>query len=37
MLGGILQPFEAHMVLRGIKTLAMRFEKHSKNTQAVAE
>ena len=37
MLGGILQPFEAYMVLRGIKTLAIRFEKHSKNAQAVAE
>jgi len=37
MLGGILQPFEAYMVLRGLKTLEMRFEKHSRNAKAVAE
>jgi cystathionine gamma-synthase len=37
LLGGILQPFEAYLVLRGIKTLEVRFERHSKNAQAVAE
>ncbi|MEM0490629.1 MAG: PLP-dependent transferase, partial [Ignisphaera sp.] len=37
MFGGILQPFEAYMILRGIKTLEIRFEKHSKNAKAVAE
>jgi len=37
LLGGILQPFEAYMVLRGIKTLEVRFEKHSNNAMAVAE
>ncbi len=37
MLGGILQPFEAYMNYRGIKTLEIRFEKHSNNAKAVAE
>jgi len=37
MFGGILQPFEAYMILRGIKTLEIRFEKHSSNAKAVAE
>lgn len=37
MLGGILQPFEAYMILRGIKTLEIRFEKHSNNAKTVAE
>ncbi|MEM3926905.1 MAG: cystathionine gamma-synthase family protein [Desulfurococcaceae archaeon] len=37
MLGGILQPFESYMVLRGVKTLEIRFEKHSSNAKAVAE
>ncbi|MEM3967364.1 MAG: PLP-dependent transferase, partial [Ignisphaera sp.] len=37
MLGGILQPFEAYMILRGVKTLEIRFEKHSSNAKAVAE
>ncbi|MCD6300841.1 MAG: cystathionine gamma-synthase family protein [Staphylothermus sp.] len=37
MLGGILQPFESYMIMRGIKTLELRFEKHSLNAKAVAE
>ena len=37
MLGGILQPFEAYMILRGIKTLELRYERHSSNAKAVAE
>jgi cystathionine gamma-synthase len=37
MLGGILQPFEAYMILRGVKTLEVRFEKQSRGAQAVAE
>lgn len=37
VLGGILQPFEAYLVLRGIKTLEVRFEKQSNNAKAVAE
>ena len=30
-------PFDASLVLRGIKTLHVRMEKHSENAQAVAE
>jgi cystathionine gamma-synthase len=37
MLGGILQPFEAYMIIRGIKTLEIRFEKQSRSAQTVAE
>jgi cystathionine gamma-synthase len=37
MLGGILQPFEAYMILRGVKTLEVRYEKQSRNAQIVAE
>lgn len=37
MFGGILQPFESYMILRGVKTLEVRFEKHSRNAQAIAE
>jgi len=33
MLGGILQPFEAYMIMRGIKTLELRFEKHCNNAK----
>ncbi len=36
-LGGILSPFNAYLVLRGIKTLAVRVRKHSENAQKVAE
>jgi cystathionine gamma-synthase len=37
MLGGILQPFEAYLVMRGVKTLEVRFEKQSTSAKAVAE
>ncbi|MEM1773040.1 MAG: cystathionine gamma-synthase family protein [Desulfurococcaceae archaeon] len=37
MLGGILQPFESYLVLRGIKTLEVRFEKQSSNAKTIAE
>jgi len=37
MLGGILQPFEAYMIIRGIKTLEIRFEKQSNSAKAIAE
>ncbi|PIE77571.1 MAG: methionine gamma-lyase [Candidatus Delongbacteria bacterium] len=36
-LGGILSPFNAWLILRGIKTLAVRMEKHSDNAEAVAK
>jgi cystathionine beta-lyase/cystathionine gamma-synthase len=35
--GGILSPFECYLVLRGIKTLAVRMKAHEENGQAVAE
>jgi cystathionine beta-lyase/cystathionine gamma-synthase len=34
--GGILSPFEAWLVLRGIKTLAMRMRQHDSTGRAVA-
>ncbi len=37
MLGGIMQPFEAFLCLRGVKTLFPRFEMQSRNAKAVAE
>ncbi len=35
-LGGILSPFEAWMCLRGIKTLAVRMDRHNLNAMEVA-
>src|SRR6266481_10152235 len=35
--GGILSPFECWLVLRGVKTLAVRMEKHDENGRAVAD
>lgn len=35
--GGILQPFDAYLLLRSIKTLGVRMERHQKNAQRVAE
>jgi len=37
MLGGIMQPFEAFLCMRGVKTLFPRFELQSRNAKAVAE
>ena len=34
--GGILSPFEAWLVLRGVKTLAVRMRQHEENGRAVA-
>jgi cystathionine gamma-lyase/cystathionine beta-lyase/cystathionine gamma-lyase/homocysteine desulfhydrase len=34
--GGILSPFECWLVLRGVKTLAVRMDKHDQNGQIVA-
>jgi cystathionine gamma-synthase len=36
-LGGVSGPFDAWLVLRGIKTLALRMERHSQNARRVAE
>ena len=35
--GGILSPFDSYLLLRGVKTLAVRMEQHNKNGRAVAE
>lgn len=35
--GGNAAPLEAFLALRGLKTLALRMERHSRNAQAVAE
>jgi cystathionine gamma-lyase len=35
--GGVCGPFDAWLVLRGIKTLAVRMERHGQNAQALAE
>ncbi len=35
--GAILSPFDSYIVLRGIKTLSMRMEKHAENAYAIAE
>ncbi len=35
--GGIQGPFDSFLALRGLKTLALRMERHNSNAQAVAE
>ncbi len=35
--GAVPSPFDSWLVLRGIKTLAVRMERHERNAQAVAE
>ena len=35
--GGILSPFESYLLLRGVKTLAVRMKQHDENGRAVAE
>ncbi|MBW7930027.1 MAG: PLP-dependent transferase [Gammaproteobacteria bacterium] len=37
MTGGVSSPFDSYLMLRGIKTLALRMERHAANAQAVAE
>lgn len=36
-LGGIIDPFAAWLMIRGLKTLAVRMEKHCANARALAE
>ena len=36
-LGGVSGPFDSFLTLRGIKTLALRMERHCANAQAIAE
>ena len=35
-LGGVLSPFNAWLLLRGMKTLGLRMERHEKNATAIA-
>jgi cystathionine gamma-lyase len=35
--GGVMGPFDAYLVLRGTKTLALRMERHCANAMAVAQ
>lgn len=35
--GAVLSPHDAYLVLRGLKTLALRLERHCDNAQAIAE
>jgi methionine-gamma-lyase len=37
LLGGVISPLTAWLVLRGIRTLALRMERHNRNAQTVAE
>ncbi len=34
--GGILSPFDSYLVMRGIKTLGMRMERHADNAEKIA-
>jgi len=36
MLGAMLSPFESHLIMRGLKTLALRMERHCSNALQVA-
>jgi methionine-gamma-lyase len=36
-LGSVISPFNAWLILRGLKTLSLRMERHSHNAQAVAD
>ncbi|MCR1951219.1 MULTISPECIES: PLP-dependent aspartate aminotransferase family protein [unclassified Clostridium] len=35
--GGILSPFDSFMLLKGIKTLAVRMDRHNENAKVIAE
>lgn len=37
MTGAVLSPFDAYFIIRGMKTLAIRMEKHCKNAMEVAK
>jgi cystathionine beta-lyase/cystathionine gamma-synthase len=37
LVGGVLSPWEAHAILRGVKTLAVRMDRHCENARALAE
>ncbi|MED4204724.1 methionine biosynthesis PLP-dependent protein [Neobacillus mesonae] len=35
--GGVLSPFDSWLLMRGMKTLSLRMERHEKNAKAIAE
>ncbi len=35
-IGGVLQPFDSFLLIRGIKTLAVRMDRHVENAEAIA-
>ncbi len=35
--GGVLAPFDSFMLIKGIKTLAVRMDRHNENAQIIAE
>ena len=35
--GGVASPFDSFLVLRGVKTLHVRMERHAKNAEAIAQ
>ena len=35
--GGVLGPFDSFMLIKGIKTLAVRMDRHNENAKAIAE
>ncbi len=37
MTGSVLSPFDAYLICRGLKTLAIRMERHCANAQVIAE
>ena len=37
LVGGVLSPWEAHEILRGVKTLAVRMDQHCENARVLAE
>ncbi|HZG16100.1 MAG TPA: methionine gamma-lyase [Candidatus Bathyarchaeia archaeon] len=36
-IGGVLSPFDAYLLIRGLKTLGIRMQRHCENAQLVAE
>lgn len=36
LVGGVLSPWEAHEILRGVKTLGVRLDRHCENARALA-
>lgn len=37
MTGAVISPFDAYLVIRGMKTLEVRMQRHSENAIKVAE